>query len=72
MEVTLDSDGGEVALGSSGVGWHQAHGCIDMEVALGRSDVGWRTMRTHGGTTAGSDLDLTGLDLGSIFFIVEI
>jgi hypothetical protein len=39
VEVALDSDGGEVALRSSGMGRHQAHGGAGMEVALGSSDV---------------------------------
>jgi hypothetical protein len=34
VELALDSNGSEVAIGSSGMGWHQAHGGADVEAAL--------------------------------------
>jgi hypothetical protein len=39
MEAALDSDGSEVSLRSSGMGWCQAHGSANVEVALGSSGV---------------------------------
>jgi hypothetical protein len=37
VEAALDSDGGEVALGSSDMGRRQAHGGTGVKVALGSS-----------------------------------
>jgi hypothetical protein len=39
VELALDSNGSEVAIGSSGMGWHQAHGGADVEAALESSSV---------------------------------
>jgi hypothetical protein len=39
MEAALNSNGGEVALGSSDMGRRQAHGGAGVEVALGSSSM---------------------------------
>jgi hypothetical protein len=39
VKAALDSDGGEVALRSSSMGRHQAHGGTSVEMALGSSGV---------------------------------
>jgi hypothetical protein len=73
VEVALDSDGGEVALRSSGMGQHQAHGGAGMEVALGSSGMGRH--QAHGG--AGMEVALGSSDVEAthhveVDFCVEV